>query len=224
MTTFFQSIFGFFLTWWGAFLLAVLDASMLFFLPFGIDAVVIYLAARDRELFWLYPVLATAGSVTGAAGTYWVGKKIGDVGLERFVPAARLRRIRDRVRNSGAVAMAVPALLPPPFPLTPFILTCGALRVNPWRLLAVFASMRLLRFGAEALLAVTYGRGILRVLQSDAFQMAITGFVVIAVAGTLATALLLWRSSRQPRRESSGVAPRTARSPSPPRTRRAQRS
>src|SRR5687768_8718142 len=99
----------FFLTWWGAFVLGLLDASLLFFLPFGIDALVIYLSARDRELFWLYPVLATAGSVAGAAITFWIGKKAGDVGLERFVPARRLERLRARVRHSGAVAVAVPA-------------------------------------------------------------------------------------------------------------------
>jgi hypothetical protein len=44
MTAFFSSFFTFFLTWWGAFLLGALDSSMLFFLPFGIDTVVIYLA------------------------------------------------------------------------------------------------------------------------------------------------------------------------------------
>jgi membrane protein YqaA with SNARE-associated domain len=74
MTGFFQSIFGFFLTWWGAFLMAALDASLLFFLPFGVDALVIFLAARSQDLFWIYPLLATAGSLTGAAVTYWIGR------------------------------------------------------------------------------------------------------------------------------------------------------
>jgi membrane protein YqaA with SNARE-associated domain len=101
---------GFFLTWWGAALLAALDSSMLFFLPFGIDTVVIYLAARDETLFWVYPVLAAFGSVMGAAITYWIGHKAGEVGLERLVPAPRLQRIRDRVRARGAVAMAVEKL------------------------------------------------------------------------------------------------------------------
>ena len=61
---------GFFLTWWGAFPLSALDSSVLFFLPFGIDELVIYLAARDDDLFWMYPLLATAGSATGAAVTF----------------------------------------------------------------------------------------------------------------------------------------------------------
>ena len=99
--------FGFFLTWWGAYLIAALDASMVFFLPCGVDAVVIFLAARDREVAWLYPLLATAGSITGAAGTFWIGRKIGEVGLERYVPARRLERLQCRVRETGAIAMAV---------------------------------------------------------------------------------------------------------------------
>ena len=68
------------------------------------------------------------------------------------------------MRDSGAITLALPALLPPPFPLTPFILTCGALKVNPWRFFGTFATVRLLRFGGEALLARVYGRGVLRVL------------------------------------------------------------
>jgi membrane protein YqaA with SNARE-associated domain len=199
VTSIFQSFFGFFLTWWGAFLMAALDSSMLFFLPFGIDALVIYLSARNNELFWIYPVLATAGSAIGAAVTYWIGQKAGEVGLERLVPERRLRRFRAKVAESGAIAMAVPALLPPPFPLTPFILTCGALKVDWWRFFLTFALVRLLRFGTEAGLARVYGRGILRVLQSDVFQMVVVGFIVVAVVGTVMSVIMLWRSTRDKR-------------------------
>ena len=189
--------FGFFLTWWGAFLLAALDTSLLVFMPFGIDALVIYLAARDESFFWLYPVLATLGSVTGAAVTYWIGLKAGEVGLCRLVPERKLTRIRERVKQKGAIAMAVPAVLPPPFPLTPFVLTCGALKVSPLLFFSTFGAMRLLRFGTAAVLARIYGRGILRVLQSDAFQTVIIAFIIIAVIGTIVSALLLWRNSHR---------------------------
>jgi membrane protein YqaA with SNARE-associated domain len=200
VTGVFQSLFAFFLTWWGAFLLAALDSSMLFFLPLGIDTLVIYLAARNTQLFWIYPLLATAGSLAGAAVTFWVGHKVGDAGLERFVPERRLTRLRDRVRDSGAIALAVPALLPPPFPLTPFILTCGALDVDRRRFFVTLGTVRLLRFGTEAILAAVYGRSILRVLQSDTFQQVILGFVAIAVVGTIASGVMLWRSTHDGRR------------------------
>ena len=191
---------GFFLTWWGAFLLAALDTSMLFFLPFGVDTVVIYLSARDEQFWWAYPILATAGSLVGATLTFWIGRKIGDVGLERIIPARRLERVRCRVRDKGAIAMALPALLPPPFPLTPFILTCGALDVDKWRFFATFGTIRLLRFGIEAVLARVYGRGVLRVLQSDTFQNVVIAFVAIALLGTLVSGVLLWRSTHEKKR------------------------
>jgi membrane protein YqaA with SNARE-associated domain len=197
VTAFFQSIFGFFLTWWGAFLMAALDSSMLFFLPFGIDALVIFLSARNEDLFWLYPLLATAGSLTGAAVTFWIGRKVGEVGVERLVPGKRLERLKCKVNSRGAVALAIPALLPPPFPLTPFILTCGALDVNRVRFFVTFGTVRLLRFGAEAVLARLYGRRVLSILQSDTFQMVVAAFIVVALIGTAASAALLWRSTHQ---------------------------
>jgi hypothetical protein len=59
--------------------------------------------------------------------------------------------------------------------------------------------VRLLRFGAEALLALRYGRGILRVLQSDTFQTVVAGFIVIAIVGSIVSVVLLWRSSHHSR-------------------------
>ena len=193
-------VFRFFLTWWGAFVLGALDSSLVFFMPFGIDALVIYLAAKDTTLFWLHPILATLGSLAGASVTFWIGRKAGEVGLERFVAPGRLERIKARVQNSGAFAIAVPALLPPPFPLTPFVLTCGALDVNRVRFFSTFAAVRLLRFGTEAALARRYGTAILQTLESQLFQNVVIGFIVIALIGTIASAVLLWRHThRTPR-------------------------
>lgn len=199
MTSFFYSIFGFFLTWWGAFLMAALDASMLFFLPFGIDALVIVLAARNEALFWIYPLLATAGSLTGSGMTFWIGRKAGGSGLERLVPGRRLDRLKRKVREGGAVAMALPALLPPPFPLTPFILTCGALDVSRLRFFVTFGLVRLVRFGVEASLARVYGRSVLTAIQSGPFQLAVAAFILVALVGTIASAVLLWRSTHRSR-------------------------
>ena len=195
---FFNALFGVFLSWWGTFVLAALDSSLFFFLPFGIDAVVIYLAARDADLFWLYPLLAAAGSVVGGSITYWIGATAGEAGLSRLAPKRRLARVKTRVKHAGAFAMALPAALPPPFPLTPFILTCGALGVSRSRLFAVFATMRVLRFGVEALLARRYGKRVIAVLESDWFQLVIGGFIILAIVGTVASAVVLWRRTKEP--------------------------
>jgi membrane protein YqaA with SNARE-associated domain len=196
MPRWFLAIFGFFLSWWGAFILSAIDSSLLFFVPFGNDAVVVYLAARNRDLFWLYPLIMTCGSVLGAAGTYWIGKKAGDAGLTRLVSERRLDRLKARVRNAGAGTMALAAVLPPPFPLSPFVLVCGALEVNSVLFFSTFAGMRVVRFGAEAVLARWQGEHVLTVLRSDTVQNVIIGFVVVAVAGTIVSGIVLWRRTR----------------------------
>src|SRR5262245_62050932 len=107
MSTFFQSIFTAFLSPWGLLALATLDSSMLFFLPVAVDAAVIILSARYSEMFWVFPILATTGSVVGASITFWTGRKIGENSLEIWVPKARLQRIRSKLKDKGAIALAV---------------------------------------------------------------------------------------------------------------------
>ena len=190
------SLLHLFLTPWGAFLLAALDSTLLFFAPFGTDVLLVYLVAREPERFWLFPVLTAAGSVAGAAITYWIGIKIGEKGLPRFIPQRRLERLKARVNDAGAVAMALTGAFPPPFPLTAFVLTCGALAVNAKRFFLVFTAVRLIRFGIEALLAKHYGAGILRVFQSDIVQGFIIGFMILVVAGTTFGIVQLWKRSK----------------------------
>ena len=83
----------FFLSMRGAFVLGFLDATFFFTLPLWIDAVIVVLAARRGLFFWLTPLLATGGSLLGAALTYWTGQKIGEAmkwptGLEKKPRAA----------------------------------------------------------------------------------------------------------------------------------------
>ena len=61
MRSLFNSLLSYFLTPGGLILMGALDASVVFFLPLGIDFVVIILTARKPDLFWLYPMLATVG-------------------------------------------------------------------------------------------------------------------------------------------------------------------
>jgi membrane protein YqaA with SNARE-associated domain len=188
--------FSFFLTWWGLIALGALDASLFVFIPFGTDAVVIYLCARNRDLFWLYPLLVTAGSIAGAAVTYAIGTKAGDEGLARLVSARRLEQVRSRMKNVGPLTMGLSAMLPPPFPLTAFILTSGALKVPLARFLLIFSIARLLRFGSEALLARRFGTSLLRMFESEPMQRMAIALVVVAIAGTVVAIVRVWRSSQ----------------------------
>ena len=191
----------------GVVILAALDSTLFFSLPFGIDAAVIILAARLKELWWLAPLLATAGSVGGAALTFWMGIKIGENGLERYVPKRRLDRIRARIKNSGAIALAVLDLIPPPFPFTPFVLAAGALEVKTSMFFVTLTICRVIRFGIEAALAVVYGQGVLAWLNSDLFHDIVSFFIVVAVALTALSIVNLVRSSRTSGRRSARRAP-----------------
>jgi membrane protein YqaA with SNARE-associated domain len=180
----------------GVVVLAALDSTLFFSLPFGIDAAVILLAARLHDTWWIVPLLATAGSVAGAALTFWMGEKIGEKGLDRWIPAHRLNRVRARVRTSGAIALAVLDLIPPPFPFTPFVLAAGALAAKRKTFFITLILCRLFRFGLEAALAYVYGPSILVWMDSDSFHGVVVVFIVVAIALTTLTLVRLARSTK----------------------------
>ena len=199
--------------------MGVLDASMIFFLPLGIDFVVIIMAARQPEWFWLYPLLATIGSITGAALTFWIGRKVGEVGLTRLVNPKRLEQVKDRVSRGAAVVAAL-AIVPPPFPFTPFVLTSGALGMNAWSFFTTLAAVRVFRFGVESTLASRYGSRIIRWMKTPTFEMVVGIFIALAVIGTIVSAIALIRGSRRrptPGTEAAPLHPRTARAATRPR-------
>ena len=143
MRAFFYSLLGYFLTPWGIVLMGALDSSLIFFLPLGIDFAVIILAARKPELFWLYAILATVGSIIGAMVTFWIGRKVGEHGLTRLMKPSRLERVRHRVSQHAGVGVAALAIIPPPFPFTAFVLASGAFGGNPWTFFTTLAGVRL---------------------------------------------------------------------------------
>jgi membrane protein YqaA with SNARE-associated domain len=173
--------------------LAAIDNTLLVAAPLVVDTAVVVLVARHRHLFWLYPLLATAGSVAGAAVTFLVGRRVGEAGLHRFASRARLERALARSRSAGAVALAMLGLMPPPFPFTAVILAAGALEVKFTRFLTALAAGRLVRFGLEAALALLYGRRILGWLQSDAVKVAAAVVLTAMIAATAYSAIRLWK-------------------------------
>ena len=200
MRSAFYQVLGYFLTPAGLVLLGVLDASIVFMLPLGIDFAVVILAARKPVLFWLYALLATAGSVAGGLVTFWIGRKLGERGLALLIKPSRLARVKQRVSRQAALSVAALGVIPPPFPFTAFVLVSGAVGANPWTFCLMLAASRLVRFLAEAGLAAIYGRRILAWMQSTAFEVIVGALTVLAIAGTLISAVALYRSTRGDRR------------------------
>lgn len=165
-------------------------------MPLGTDALVILLASTLGGVFWIVPPIVTVASLIGAALTYWVGRSAGDVGLSRLVAPHHLERMKASVQKAGAGRLAAAAVLPPPFPLTPFLLTCGALDLDRGRFFLVFGIARLIRFSAVALLTRQYGYRVRQILDSLQLQTGVTLIVLMAVTLMIASAVMLRRRLR----------------------------
>jgi membrane protein YqaA with SNARE-associated domain len=204
MRAFFYSLLGYFLTPAGLLVMGALDSSLIFFLPLGIDFAVIVLSAREPHLFWLYALLAMAGSLVGAMVTFWIGRKVGDHGLTRLIKPSRLERVRNRVAHRAGVGVAALSIIPPPFPFTAFVLVSGAFGGHAWTFFTTLATVRLIRFLAEGGLAAIYGRRLLLWMQSTIFEVIIGALIALAIAGTIGSGLAVYRSTRRPRPAGAG--------------------
>ena len=198
MRAFFYSLLGYFLTPWGIVLMGALDSSLIFFLPLGIDFAVIILSARKPELFWLYALLATAGSLLGAMLTFWIGRKVGEHGLTLLMKPSRLERVRSRVGQHAGVGVAALGIIPPPFPFTAFVLASGAFGANRWTFFTTLAGVRVVRFLAEGGLSAVYGRRILSWMQSTVFEVIVGVLIALAIIGTIVSGIAVYRGTRKP--------------------------
>ncbi len=177
------AIFFFSLGGVGLLLLGILDSSFLF-MPLGNDLLVIALTAAHRERMLYYVTMATIGSVFGVAFTHWVSAKGGQKGIEGDRKSKRIAYVERRVREHGGIAIATAALMPPPFPFTPFIVVAAALQYPLRRMLLIIAVCRAVRFATEGALAMIYGRRIIRMAQSPYVEGFIMALVVISLAGS----------------------------------------
>ena len=175
---FFYSLGGF-----GLLLLGTLDSSFLF-MPLGNDLLVIALTAAHRERMPYYVTMATIGSVIGVAFTQWVSAKGGQKGIEGYRKSKRIAYVERKVHEHGGIAIATAALMPPPFPFTPFIIVAGALQYPLKRMLLIITACRAVRFATEGVLARIYGRRIIGMAQSPYVERLILALVVISIIGS----------------------------------------
>lgn len=166
----------------GLFLMSALDSSFLV-LPFGNDLLLIALVSSNREsLIWIaYVLVSAAGSVLGVLVVDLLMRKAGEKGLERFVKPKRLKRIKQKLENKLGVTVFVATVLPPPFPFTPVVMTASALQCSRRILLAAVFVGRILRYTAEAILALYFGRQVIAYFNSDAVSYFVYGLVALAV-------------------------------------------
>ena len=176
----------------GLFLMSALDSSFLV-LPFGNDLLLIALVSQNREsLIWIaYVIVSAIGSVVGVFFVDLIMRKAGEAGLERFVSRKRIEKLKAKLENKAGVTVFIATLIPPPFPFTPVVMTASALQSPRGELLIAVFLGRLLRFGIEAVLALYFGRRLIRFIDSDVVTYIV--YALIGIAVILSTlSLLRW--------------------------------
>jgi membrane protein YqaA with SNARE-associated domain len=101
--------------------LGLLDNSIIP-LPGSMDVLTIFLSARNEQLWLYYALMATVGSVAGGFLTYRLAQKGGKETLARRFPPKTLDKVYKSFERWGVGAIAIPALLPPPVPMLPFLM------------------------------------------------------------------------------------------------------
>ena len=146
----------------GLFAVAVVDSTVIPLpLPGSTDLLLLWLVAHSGNP-WLLTSIAISGSLLGGYMTWNVGRRGGEAALRRHVPARILKRVVVWVEHHPVLAVFLPAVLPPPIPLSPFLLASGALGVSRNRFLVVFGAARSLRYSLITRLGVVYGRRVVR--------------------------------------------------------------
>jgi membrane protein YqaA with SNARE-associated domain len=196
----------------GLILLGLADNSLVP-LPGSVDVVTILLAAHNRNLWVYYAIMATAGALLGGYLTYRMARKGGKETLEKRFSKRKTTRVYAIFERWGLVAVAIPAILPPPFPIVPMLLAAGAMQYPTKKFLAALAVGRGIRYTILGYLGAHYGRHIVRF-----FALYYWPVLIVLVAFSVLGALYgLFEYKRRQKTDS----PKTSRPRSQPRRRTA---
>jgi membrane protein YqaA with SNARE-associated domain len=172
----------------GLLLASFLDSSIIPLpVPGTTDLLLLWLVSHNGNP-WELASCAIVASLAGGYTTWRLGKQGGEAALQRWVPARILTRIEGWAKRHRILAVFLPAILPPPIPLSPFLLAAGALGVARRPFLLSFGAARVLRYSFVAWLAATYGRHIVRLWSGTLEKWStplLWTFAVVMVSGVI---------------------------------------
>ncbi|HEY7162514.1 MAG TPA: VTT domain-containing protein, partial [Acidobacteriota bacterium] len=183
--------FGYF----GLLILSALDSTVFFFMPFAIDFLFIAQVSRHRAEFPNYLLTTVCGSMAGCFLTYWIVSKTSEKTLERHLPKKKFEKLKKKIDEKGFYAVLFTAILPPPFPFSPFVLAASIAKMSLKKLMGGVFTGRTLRFLLEGILAFFLGRRILRLLNSHVLKFTMLGIAVLAIIGT---SISIYKWTRKP--------------------------
>ncbi len=176
----------------GLILLGILDNSAVP-LPGSMDVFLVILSADQRDWWPYYAFMATAGSVVGGYLTYRLARGEGKGNLGKRLKRSQMEKVHDAFDKWGFWAIAVPALIPPPFPMTPFLIAAGATQYSRNKFIGALVLGRGIRYTILAVLAALYGRQILGYFSQHTRAIVWAG-IVLMIAG-IGFAILRWKYS-----------------------------
>ena len=162
----------------GLIFLGLLDNSIVP-LPGSMDVFLVVLCADQREWWPYYTLMATTGSMLGGYLTYRLARGEGQGRLAKRLKRPQMDKVRKTFEKWGFLSIAVPALIPPPFPMTPFLVAAGAAQYPRNRFLGALFLGRGVRYTILGVLSALYGRQILTYFSRHTREMV---WVVIALA------------------------------------------
>lgn len=164
-------------------LIGALDSSLLS-LPEINDYLVVARCYTHPKTALFFPLFPAIGSTLGCALLYTIFKRGGLAVLHRRFRADRIEKVERAYARFGVLALAIPALLPPPLPFKIFIATAGALQFPRKRFLVTILIARSVRYYTEGILAVYYGQRVLRFLKDNGLLIVsiVAALVVISLA------------------------------------------
>jgi len=182
----------------GMFLVAVVDSS---FVPLpipGMTDILLVIYAAQHISPWLLIAIATVGSALGGLFSHKVGQAGGMAFIERRTPPALFKRVTIWMESHAILAVALPAILPPPMPLSPFVLAAGALKMSREKFMITFTTSRMVRHAIAVGLGIYYGRHVLVLWRKFSAEWGTTILTVVwtVIAVTVAYAMWqLWKTS-----------------------------
>ena len=177
--------------YWAAPLMVLVGAadSSLLTLPEINDIITITRIAHNPHELWFFPLFPALGSVLGCLILFFLARRGRASLTKRFHPEA-VKRVELIYRRWGILALAVPALMPPPLPFKIFVATAGALGYPPGRFAAVVLIARTVRYYAWGIAAWVYREEVLQALNWLEAHFELTIGVTLALIVLLI--LLRW--------------------------------
>jgi membrane protein YqaA with SNARE-associated domain len=167
-------------------------------IPGVTDILLIVFAAAHSNIFLLV-FIATLGSAIGGFFSHAVGQAGGMAFLEKHVPQRILGRMTSWMEDHAILSVSLPALLPPPMPLSPFVLAAGAMHMSRKKFMWAFTISRFLRHCIAVWIGVRYGRTFLRLWSHFSDKWATTILIILWTSILLSLTFAIWKLVRTSR-------------------------